>query len=489
MQSSAGLKRPGRKPANLLFALAAILIGVVAGLAVQRFNQPLLLAMGLVMVLAGLAMFWRLEFGLIALVFISYIRLSDVLVQYHGAPSIAKLFVVGLLGLILIRWLIFRERPAPWSKAALLMGGYGLIILLSMFYAERPDRTVKALIDFAKDALIVLTIVMILYRGITLRRVVWALLAAGIFLGTITAFQALTGSYDNSFLGFAQSDALPAIGETGRRVAGPLSANYFALVLVALVPLALDRFWHEESWRLKVLAAWALVVSVISIAFTFSRGGFLALIVVLAIMIIYKRPKPSHLLLVTFGAVAILILSPSQFASRIATLGDVLPFINNQEVEVESSFRGRLSEVTVAWQMFSDHPIAGVGYNNFNNHYLEYSEHLGLDQRREDRSAHNLYLEIAAETGVIGLVGFLILLGFAFAGLLDAYRKFSRHGLADYKYLTFAFMVALIGYLTGSLFLHLAFARYLWLLLGIAFAIVNVAHFEVEKRKSGAATL
>lgn len=462
-----------------LFVALALLAGAVLGLAVPLVGNPLYLIGGVFVLLAGFLALQRIEYGLLILVTITYTRLSDVLIQYHGAPSVAKLFVPLLLALVLGRWVLYREEPASWLKTAVALGGYGLVIFASILWASQPNRTINGLEDYVKDALIALVIVMILRRGITLRRVIWCLLASAIFLATITTYQHLTHTFTNNYWGFAQADIRQIVGETsGYRIAGPLASNFYALVLVAIIPLALDRFWHEKGVVLRILAGWALLVCTLSIIFTYSRGGFLALIVVVGLMLLRRQPNPL-VLVATLALVAIIWqFLPAEYTNRISTLGSLMPSSDTTSIEAEGSFRGRLSEITVAWLMFAEHPIHGVGYANYNNNYLEYAATLGLDQRREERSAHSLYLEIAAESGILGLFAFGLILNTAFAGLKSARNKFRAHGLDDYAFISEALTVSLIGYLTGSLFLHLGYPRYFWMLIGIAYAAPNVFRFE-----------
>ena len=63
----------------------------------------------------------------------------------------------------------------------------------------------------------------------------------------------------------------------------------------------------------------------------------------------------------------------------------------------------------------------------------------------------------------------------AFAMLRDARRKLLARGLEDYAAIAAALSIALTGYLVSSIFLHGAFQRYLWLLLGLSAAVTRLA--------------
>ena len=105
---------------SLLFLTLALAVGIGLGTSVCVIGNPLYLAVGLIGLVAGLLAWKRIDYGLIVLVFMTFTRLSDVLIQYHGAPSVAKFFVPVLLLIVLGRWLLFQEDPAPWGKTAVL---------------------------------------------------------------------------------------------------------------------------------------------------------------------------------------------------------------------------------------------------------------------------------------------------------------------------------------------------------------------------------
>jgi O-antigen ligase len=418
----------------------------------------------------------RIEWGLLAMIFMIYIRFSDVLVNVHGMPSIAKPFIALLLIVILIRWGVYGQRPENWVHPTLLLAGYGLIGLSALLYAADPARAQDALIVFIKDSVIMLIVVILLQRAATLRRVIWTLLAAGIFMGTITTYQQLTGTFDNNYWGFAQAAVENIVGDVSDyRVGGPgLGPNGYGQFMLFLVPLALDRLWNENRRPLRIFAVWALVVCALTIVFTFSRGVFVGLIVVLVLMFIQRRPKPVAILITILLVAVMLQFIPVRYTERLATLADLLPGVG-LDARTEVSFRGRLSENIAGVQMFTDHPVLGVGLGNFNYHYQTYSRRLGLDPRREARSAHNLYLEIASEMGLLGLAWFAILQWVTFRGLQRARADFKSARMPSYEGMVVAFGIAIIGFLVTSLFRHMAYPRYVWLLYGIALAMPHVA--------------
>ena len=87
--------------------------------------------------------------------------------------------------------------------------------------------------------------------------------------------------------------------------------------------------------------------------------------------------------------------------------------------------------------------------------------------------AHSLYAEMSAELGSLGMLTFLAIFVVLLRQLARLRRRFSatRTDLAD---LATAFLLTLVSYLGTSVFLHLSFQRYLWLLIALASAAVHV---------------
>jgi O-antigen ligase len=134
--------------------------------------------------------------------------------------------------------------------------------------------------------------------------------------------------------------------------------------------------------------------------------------------------------------------------------------------------------------MWMEHPLTGIGLNNFPFLYPEYTKSLGLAQSMGRRSPHNLYLEVAAETGIIGLTVFLLMVGLALRSILYARRKFREAGMEDYANMVTGFAIAFGGYLLAAVFVHASYPRYFYLLIGIAYSlpfIFEQVHINEEK--------
>ena len=210
-----------------------------------------------------------------------------------------------------------------------------------------------------------------------------------------------------------------------------------------------------------------------AILLTYSRGAAVALMVVLGLTVSVRGVSRRELLVGGALITLTLVLAPSGFRERLTTLEQVLPG-RSEVTDPDSSIAKRRLVTLAAWNMFLDHPYGGVGAGNYAVRFDPYGARVGsaapiYDDPGEAQYPHNLYLEIAAETGAVGLVLFGLILTTAFGCLARAWRRL-RAGRRMIRDLAAGVGIALAGYSLTSLFLHGHYQRYLWILLALAAA-------------------
>ena len=402
-----------------------------------------------------------------------YANVPDTLRAAYGVPSFFMFLAPGLVALAIARQVMLGEAPGRgWKEALWWLLAWGVVILASFLYASDRARTALTLFDYLDALFIVLIMTLFVRRREQLVSIVWALIGAGAFLSVLTVHQGITGNFGSTYGGFAKVELRSLLEKTeGMRSAGPLSTNYFALILVALVPLAAERILHARARLARAGAALCLALIVAAIGFTYSRGGF-ATLGVIGLLALFTAPRIPRIVFVAVPlAVAVgIAFLPTTYLERMSTFGEIWHGLRGRHVE-DSAIRGRLSEVRSALMMVGDHPLVGVGSGNYEVHYPSYARIVALDGRREERAAHSLYLEVAAENGLLGLAVFVGLLGFAIVGIERTRKTFTTRGETELWRLATALEIAFAGFLIGSLFLHLSYPRFLWLLVGIALAV------------------
>jgi len=226
---------------------------------------------------------------------------------------------------------------------------------------------------------------------------------------------------------------------------------------------------------------------------SYSRGGALALVLMLLLAMAFRYVKGSQVLLIALAVVVALAVVPD-YRARVASIGSSLTGATEDAGSSEAAdqaVRGRAGEMAAAALVVADHPLLGVGPGVFPFYYQQYIKRLGLEAHTSvrtgpnrgdeaQREAHNMFLSAAAEFGLAGLAVFLAILGSAYAGLVRARREclLANPQLAR---IATAMLIALTGYLITGLFLTLAFERYFWVLIGICGAVIHLASVSVPE--------
>ncbi|MBI4468903.1 MAG: O-antigen ligase family protein [Acidobacteria bacterium] len=433
----------------------------------------------------------RPELGLLAMVAAVYTNVSEVGVRYHHLPSVLQFIVVLVTLALLVRHLTSNHSRFVWDSSGGLLILLGGAIFCSSLSAVSPQLTDAASVEHLKSLWLFLIVVNLVTSKVVLHRTVWVLVLSGAFLGTISVYQVFTSAYGFEFAGFGQIKLAHIVGGKRQpRISGPLSdPNFYAQILVPLVPLALFRLWDESKLHLKVIAAYALSVTLLAVVFTYSRGGGLALALVLLLAAITKKVKLRYLLVSLSIIIPLLLVVPEEFEVRLGTLNQLVPGEGAPSSASDTSFQERILLTRTAWEMFSDQPLLGVGAGNYSEHYEEYSQRVGstISSYKDfgaRRFPHSLYLEIAAEMGLIGLILFGVIVALVLSKALDAVRWFRVTRDPHSAGMVYSLLLGFIGYLTTSLFLHGHYLRYLWLLVALVAAAWHIARQQMENHDS-----
>jgi O-antigen ligase len=221
--------------------------------------------------------------------------------------------------------------------------------------------------------------------------------------GLLTAF--MFGAYVAAFETFRvyRREA----GALRRFSAGGLDGNDLAMVLALALPMA----WYLGMTYRQPLLRWAcrayLPVGVLTVGLTGSRGGMLATTVALLVVpLSMTRLSPGRLMTATMMLAAAGVLAvayvPQTLIERLATTG----------VEVEGgSFGGRGKLWKAGLQVFPENPVFGVGTGGYKS---AITPKLGPAAQ----VAHNSYLSVLIEQGIVGFVLYMMMFVAAFRSIL-----------------------------------------------------------------------
>jgi putative inorganic carbon (hco3(-)) transporter len=451
----------------LVVAVGAAMATVVAPLAVVA------VAAGVVF-LALVAR--RPDLATLAVLVLLYSNAAVVGVRHHGLPfAVTSALPVLLLAPLAHHWLVRRE-PVRFGIAGPLLVAFGVLHVVSAVASTDISTSVAATLTYLTNGLaLYLLIVNVLRTEHLVRRATLAVVGVGSFLGLVSWVHGLISSWPETRLfGFSEivrGDLVASVDwesyfsvqypASELRAAGPIGeSNFYAFVLVLLLPYALAFAVAPRDRLERLVGVLALPCLLAGVVVTYSRGAAIVIGVVATVLAVVGLVPRRSLVGVAFGGVALFALVPelARRMMRLATAPQLL--LGGSPDGGDAAVTGRYSEMVSAAHAWADNPLLGLGPGTFPDNYQRYAQELGFFVHEGPREAHNLYLQFAAELGTPGL---LLLLALLFVLL--------RHLLARRRLTTSrpdrAFTVAGIAVVgvvaVNGVFLHLAFARYLWL--------------------------
>lgn len=379
--------------------------------------------------------------------------------------SACDLLLIGLY-LMWIQRLLFSgpaERRIRWSPLPnLLFGLFFLANGLSTFQAVNPRFSYYELFQLLKMWLgffyflnnVNKQTLPILGIALSLSIILEAALAFGqYFFGTtlgLDVFGETSSSYLVQRIGYSQME----------RIGGTLGhPNGLAAFLIVTLPPVLSLFFADRRWWAKALFFSAFILGTVAMVLTFSRGGWISFMVVVFLTVLLGIWKQRGFLPACFALAGFTLLM-----SLIA-----VPFHESITQRLFEHDYGaawsRIPQIKVAWNIIQSHPFFGIGLNNYNLVMERYdSSRITLQVLHP---VHNMYLLIAAESGILSLVFFLLLIGTLFRrgwhcfwkgkgpssffslGVFSALIGLLIHYLVEFHYLGsnyfFAFLMGLLG--------------------------------------------
>jgi putative inorganic carbon (hco3(-)) transporter len=425
--------------------------------------------------------------------FVFYTNLAVVLTRFHGVPQIIASSIAVLLLIPVTRALIVEREPLVVTPVLPLV----LIFLGALFLAgvRSPEPTVvqNTLGLYLTEGLLLYLLISNAVRTThVLSRVIWTLILAGALMGGLSIFQELTQSYANDYGGFAQVDRLDSGGgfnvaadsaaekDLRPRLGGPIgSENRYAQILAVVLPLALIRAFRDPRGSRRLAAGAASVLIAGGIFLTFSRGAAVAVAVTLLMTLLLRELKLRNVLPALAVLTAIVFFVVPDYVIRLSSLEGVTALSStstgsDSTNRPDSALVGRETENLAALHTFIDHPVTGVGPGVYFAEYSrDYANRLGLRYLGSERRGHSLYLELTADTGIIGLTAFIAMVGVPLV-LLFRSARYWRDRDPERAIIASSFLFALIAYLASAMFLHLSYQRYFWAVLALASAALWV---------------
>lgn len=388
--------------------------------------------------------------GLLVFSWLAYMRPQDLC--WGFARTMRLSFFVGLA--MILGWWAYEQgkrRFALWDTRSVLMCTLALLVSVSYAFAQKQDAyTNTYFFEYIKIIIISLFTTAQVDSRLRLRVMFWTIALSLGFFGVKNGIQGvLTGGS-------------PILRGPG----GMLEDNNdFALAMVMNVPLLWYMGIAEKGipWARRATQV-AVLLTVITVVLTHSRGAFLAL----SATALWIAWRSGHLVravsVLAFLALLFPLVAPDAVLERLSSIGDTK----------ESSANARLTAWATAMRMISDNPVLGVGLRNFQPRFPEYSV-VPLSEGSQTYVAHNSYLQIWAESGSLAFVAYIVLLGSVFFACRRVHRMSRQRPdlqwAGNYARMMEATMV---GFLVGAFFLNRGHFDLIYHWLALTTALLSV---------------
>ncbi len=363
----------------------------------------------------------RAQWGLMGYVWFGLMR-PDIM-AYSGynrySLFIAVSTLIGTIPRLPQLWLIFQN---PYSLGYVV---FQIPIFLSVAMAVNPDWSIPKYLPFLQMSLMVLLQPLLLSKWDELKQFylvmafaigcvglkygLWGLLAGGV-------------RYEQGLGGFHADN------------------NTLALGLVMGLPLTWYAISMVRFWPLKALFLGLSFGSLATIVMTQSRGGLIALAIVLVLIAWNSKQRAKVFLALVLLTLPVAMLVGPAVVERMSTLQDPME---------DGSARLRWDLNKAALKMIPEYFFFGVGFgaDNFANLSGPYTEYGNITKH----VVHNNYLQMFVDSGVFA---FLIFCWLLFGSSFYAWRQFRRfqETRPEWSAMAGGLSVSLCGFAVGSLF-------------------------------------
>jgi len=381
--------------------------------------------------------------------------------------------------------LLIRKRPAPVTWPVVLLVLFCLYALLCTLVSPYSEGTFSHWARLAARLGYFLLAVYTLTTALNFRYFISVMLVCSIVMAATAVvqyvfptfhFEAVESWMSLRGMDGAYVDSESLSGEAAIRVSGRAGhSNWLALIVLVVLPL--NVYWYQTAttrmMRRLIIACVCLIL--LALVLTFTRTGLL-IGIVLSIVVVARRLVRVTPLRV-FGGLAFLVVVwialPEAYKERVLTF--------NQYTS-SRSVQSRIDLQNAALSYAFENPVTGLGVGGFGHEFIKESNKTAAIMKYWVTDygwqpvfvgAHNLYLQIAADLGFVGLAIFLAFYLLLIKRLLAQEETYRINGDLRGVALTEALLVSMLSFALCGVFLHALHQEIWWMVTAAATALVT----------------
>ena len=365
--------------------------------------------------------------------------------------AIGALIMVTFSGLLSLFLIISRENILQLQFKQIQLIWWMLLLMFGLtILSQYPNEAIKTIIR------------MILY--------VPFIVSIVIVLNNIKRIQIITKTLIISTGIIAIQGILTNQGEMGFNLPGYLSdPNHMSLHLCIMIPFCYFYMIQTKLFFEKIICASIILLALIVIILSFSRGGFLALVCMVPIMFFFSPRKMLVTLMLIIGLAVSILVIDKHYINEMSTIGDT----------TESTSSARLTAWLNATIMFVNSPW-GVGPRN-SMMLMEQFEGNLTSLEGHSLAAHSIWFTTLADLGIFGIVLLLRLIYLNFKDLIVLKRLISESIEENFlKLFLAANLCSFVGFLVACSFLSFLDQPHFWYMTSIIAASSKILYSHIK---------
>ena len=371
--------------------------------------------------------------------------------------------VFGILVLLFLPKAIGSSEPRwNWTSTLLLL--HGIWMTLSLNWAVYPDAAWFSW-EYAIKALVFALILPWLLRSrASVEAMVWTLvLCVALHAAPFGLKFVLGGGGYRQSLGLIASNSNYAESST------------LAMLAISIMPLVWFLMRHQSVFSNQKLVRYSAIAGTVLLALsmggTYARTGLVCLAALIALMIMQRGQRGLKIVLGVVALIGIYLAAPEHWFERMLSIEDT----------TDRSSMGRVAVWKWTLEYVAAHPFGG-GFGIWRSSQFTLPLIDGTELAVQGKAFHSIYFEVL---GSLGYPGFFLYFGFIASALIVLLRL-TRRPVADdggdawMPDLARSLILTMLIYLTGGLFIGVAFQSYPLYLVALSVGLAGLARNASE---------
>ena len=375
------------------------------------------------------------------------------------APGVANTVIGLMIFTFLIEKIIKKEKLCSVTPPVIIFWVFMFIGMLSFINSVSISNSLNGMVKLFKAFLIFLVCSENIKDREHFKKIAISVACAISLIGIDALWQLFSGR------DFIRGNTLQGVIGLVRATASFPGCNAMGVYLTGLTPVIAGLALFSREIKSRIFFSITALIGCIGVYLSLSRGAGLGLFISVLFLSLVRKNK-----IITSGLILLLLVYPFVMPKNIKVWAKSVNY--NPIILLTDEVRLSIYRNTV--HMISEHPFIGVGINTFSKNYGKYKT-AAAEAKMETPDtiyAHNSFLQMGGEMGLLGLGTFLIFLFFVLKSIWLAFKRNTDPFLKAFSISVFAAIIAyLINGLTETSLYYARLVMIFWFLIGVGLAL------------------